>query len=97
GRDPRDVFRERAEEIGPYVVTGAGMAVRLFLAFLAVVRNVILWGVLGAIGGGFFAASQGGDVVFTALFGAMVGGGVGLFFGLIAALRVLFARPPRER
>lgn len=97
GRDPREVFREGAEELGPYVVTGASLAVRLFLAVLAVIRNVIVWGVLGAIGGGVYASSVGGDLVFTALFGAMVGGGIGLFFGLIAALRVLFASSRRVR
>ena len=93
GRDPRDVLRDRAEEIGPYVVTGAGMALRLFRAVLAVVRLVIVWGIVGAVIGGGIASYQGADVVWSALFGAMIGGGAGLFFGLIAALRILFSRP----
>ena len=93
-RDPREVWIERAEELRPYAETGAGVAVRMFRALWAVVRSVFFWGLLGALGGGVFAYMQGyppPDVVWTALFGAMVGGGAGLFFGFIAALRVLFS------
>lgn len=96
GRDPRVVLREGAEDLRPYVATGAGVAFRLIRALLALVRNVILWGVLGALAGGVFAYSRGDDLVWTALFGAMIGGGAGLMFGMVAALRILFATRSRR-
>jgi len=98
GRDPRDAWREGAEELRPYARAGANVAGRLFRALLAIIRQVIAWGVLGALGGGALAYYQGGDVVWTAMAGVMVGGGLGLFIGLIVAIRILFAQAPdRER
>jgi hypothetical protein len=96
GRDPGVVMREGAEDLAPYAAAGATFAVRLMLAVFAVVRSVIGWGLLGALGGFFYASSTGGqlDPLWTAAFGAMVGGGVGLLFGAIRALRILFAPPP---
>lgn len=94
GRDPRDAWREGAEDLRPYVAAGANVAGRLFRALLAVVRQVIGWGVLGGLAGGAFAYYQGGDVPWTAMFGVMVGAGLGLFIGLIVAIRILFAQAP---
>jgi hypothetical protein len=96
GRDPGVVIREGAEDLAPYASAGATFAVRLMLAFFAVVRSVIGWGLLGALIGFFYASSMGGqlDPIYTAAFGVMVGGGVGLLFGAIRALRILFAPPP---
>ncbi len=66
------------------------------LALFAVVRSVVGLGILGAIIGFIYASSvQGLDPIWTAAFGAMVGGGVGLLVGAIRALRILFAPPPR--
>ncbi|HEX6371907.1 MAG TPA: hypothetical protein VF006_23490 [Longimicrobium sp.] len=100
GRDPGVVLREGAEELAPYAEAGAGMAVRMVRALFAVVRSVIFWGLLGAVAGFFFpqlaadiAANQ--DPVWTAMAGAMVGAGLGLFFGTIRATRILFAAPRR--
>lgn len=90
GRDPRDVLREGAEDMAPYMAAGAGFAVLLVRALFAVIRQVIGWGVLGGIAGGVIGYYQGGDPVWSAMFGVMVGGGAGLFFGAIAALRILF-------
>ena len=66
------------------------------LALFAVVRSVIGWGLLGALGGFFYASSMAGqlDPLWTAAFGATVGGGLGLLFGVIRALRILVAPPP---
>jgi hypothetical protein len=105
GRDPRDVWREGAgdprdagrydaDDLRPYVAAGANVAGRLFRALLAIIRQVIGWGVLGGLAGGAFAYYQGGDVAWTAMFGVMVGAGLGLFIGLIVAIRILFAQPP---
>jgi hypothetical protein len=90
-RDPREVMLERAEELRPYVTTGAGVAVRLVRALFAVVRNVIILALLGGIAGGFVAYNQGGDLVWPVITGALVGGGLGLLIGLISAIRILFA------
>ena len=101
GRDTGVVLREGAEDLAPYAVAGATFAVRVMLALFAVVRSVVFWGLLGAAGGFFFPGFVSGgnaqaDPLWTALFGAMIGGGAGLFFGAIRALRILFAQgPPR--
>lgn len=91
----RDMTRGGVDDIRPYVVSGAGVALRLMRALFAVLRSVVVWGLLGGLAGGGFAFTQGGDPFWTALFGMMVGGGVGLFIGAIAAIRILFAPPPR--
>jgi hypothetical protein len=98
GRDPAVVIREGAEDLAPYAEVGASMAVRMVSAFFALVRSVIFWGLLGAVAGFFFpqfaaeiAANQ--EPIWTAMAGAMVGGGLGLFFGTIRATRILFAAP----
>ena len=96
GRDPRDVMREGAEDLRPYIVAGAGVAGRLIRAAFAVLRNVIVFGILGAIVGGVFAYNQRGDLVWPVISGALFGAGIGLFFGLIGALRILFADPSRR-
>jgi hypothetical protein len=90
-RDPREVMLERAEELRPYVTSGAGLAVRLFRALFAVVRNVIILALLGGIVGGVFAYQQQGDLVWPVITGALIGGGLGLLIGLIVAIRILFA------
>lgn len=89
-RDPRVFGGRGVEDLRPHVVTGAGVAWRLIRAFVAVLRSVVLWGVLGGFAGGVFAYSQAGDLLWTAMFGVMVGGGLGLLLGAIAALRILF-------
>lgn len=91
GRDPREVMLERAEELRPYVASGAGLAVRLFRALFAVVRYVIVLALLGGIVGGVFAYQQRGDLVWPVITGALIGGGLGLFIGLIVAIRILFS------
>jgi hypothetical protein len=98
GRDPGVVLREGAEDLGPYAEVGASMAFRAVRAFFALVRSVIFWGLLGAVGGFFFPQyageiGVGQDPVWTAMAGAMVGGGLGLFFGTIRATRILFSQP----
>lgn len=94
GREPRVVIREGAEDLAPYAVAGATFAVRLMLALFAVVRSVVGLGILGAVIGFIYASSvQGLDPLWTAAFGAMVGGGAGLLVGAIRALRILFAPP----
>jgi len=95
-RDPREMLREGAEELRPYVVAGAGVAGRLIRATFAVIRSVIVFGVLGAIVGGVFAYNQRGDLVWPLISGALIGGAVGLVFGGIGALRILFAGAPRR-
>jgi hypothetical protein len=97
GRDPRDVLREGAEDLRPYVVAGGAVAGRMIRALFAVVRNVIVFGIVGAIVGGVFAYNQRGDLVWPVISGALIGAGVGLFFGLIGALRILFSAPRRVR
>lgn len=97
GRDAGVVLREGAEDLAPYAAAGATFAVRMMLALFAVVRSVIFWGALGAVGGFLFpeVLATGGaqpDPLWTAMFGGMVGGGVGLFFGAFRALRILFAQ-----
>jgi hypothetical protein len=101
GRDPGVVIREGAEDLAPYAEVGANVAGRVVRAFFAVIGSVVGWGLLGAAVGFFFPdlLVMGGataEPVWTAMAGAMVGGGVGLFFGTIRALRILFAqrRPP---
>ncbi|HZG42641.1 MAG TPA: hypothetical protein VEY93_06735 [Longimicrobium sp.] len=96
GRDPREVLREGADDMRPYVAAGADFAVLMMRALFAIVRHVIGWGVLGGIAGGVLGYQQGGDPVWSAMFGVMVGGGAGLFFGAIAALRILFSARRRE-
>lgn len=93
-RDRGAVLREGAGEILPHVATGAGVAFRVVRALFVVVRTVILWALLGAMGGAAYAFLVGGELVWLALFGLSTGGGIGLFFGIILALRTLFARRP---
>jgi hypothetical protein len=98
GRDPRVVIREGADDLAPYAEAGATMAVRMVRAFFAVVGSVIGWGVLGGVVGFLFPdlLVMGGaspEPVWTAMAGAMVGGGLGLFIGTIRALRILFSAP----
>jgi hypothetical protein len=100
GRDPGVVLREGAEDLAPYAEAGANMAGRMVRAVFALVRSVIFWGLLGALAGFFFpqfaaeiAANQ--EPIWTAMAGAMIGGGLGLFFGTIRATRILFAAPRR--
>lgn len=88
------MLREGAGEVLPHVAAGAGLAFRVVRALFVVVRTVILWALLGAMGGAAYAFLVGGELVWLALFGLSVGGGIGLFFGLILALRTLFARRP---
>jgi hypothetical protein len=66
-------------------------------AFFAGVGKVIFFGVLGAIVGGFVAYNQRGDLVWPVISGALIGAGVGFFFGLIKALRIIFAGRRRVR
>jgi hypothetical protein len=96
GRDPREVLREGADDMRPYVAAGADFAVLMMRALFAIVRHVIGWGVLGGIAGGVLGYQQGGDPIWSAMFGVMVGGGAGLFFGAISALRILFGARRRE-
>jgi hypothetical protein len=72
------------------------VAVRLFSAVMAVIRNVIGWGLIGALLAAAVAYYESADMLWFAMFGAMVGGGIGLLFGLIRGIRILFAEP-RER
>jgi hypothetical protein len=65
----------------------------MFAAVLAVVRNVIGWGLIGALLAAGVAYYENADLIWFAMFGAMVGGGVGLLFGFIRAIRILFAEP----
>jgi hypothetical protein len=95
-RDPREVLREGADDMRPYVAAGADFAVLLMRALFAIVKHVIGWGVLGGVAGGVIGYQQGGDAIWSAMFGVMVGGGAGLFFGAIAALRILFSGRRRE-
>lgn len=100
GRDPGVVIREGAEDLAPYAEVGANMAGRMVRAFFAVIGSVIGWGLLGAVVGFLFPdlLVMGGaspEPIWTAMAGAMVGGGLGLFFGTIRALRILFAAPRR--
>ena len=86
----------KSEDLAPYAVAGATFAVRLMRALFALVRSVVGLGILGALIGFIYASSaQGPDPLWTAAFGAMVGGGAGLLVGAIRALRILFA-PPRR-
>ena len=96
GRDPHVVIRDGAEDLAPYAAAGAGFAVRLVRAFFAVLRAVIAWTLIGALAGGAFAFYGGGDVMYSALFGGMVGAGLGLLNGAVRALMILFSgpRPP---
>jgi hypothetical protein len=91
------VIRGGAEELGPYVVTGAGLAFRLLRAIFALLRATIFWGLLGGLVGGGVAFYQGGDPIWSGLFGAMVGGCAGLLFGAVAAIRILFTPPAPPR
>jgi hypothetical protein len=92
------VIMDGAEDLAPYAAAGASFAVRLLRAFFTLVRTVIGWMILGAIGGGVYAYyTRVGDVFYTAAFGAMVGGGFGLVIGGLRALLILFgpSRHPR--
>jgi hypothetical protein len=97
GRDPREVLRESADDMRVHAAAGAAFAVLMMRALFAVVRHVLGWGVLGGIAGGAIAFYQGGDPLWSAMFGVMVGGGAGLLFGAIAALRILFGGRRVER
>lgn len=96
GRDPRVVIMDGAEDLAPYARTGATFAVRVVRAIFAFIRTVLGWGILGAIAGGAYAFYLGGDVFYTAAFGAMVAGILGLIIGGLRALLILFgpSRPP---
>ncbi|HEX8392620.1 MAG TPA: hypothetical protein VF665_09720, partial [Longimicrobium sp.] len=52
GREPHVIIREGAEDLRPYVVTGAGAAFRLIRALFAVVRWAIFGAVVGGVAGG---------------------------------------------
>jgi hypothetical protein len=100
GRDPGAVLREGAEDLAPYAAAGASLAARLMLAMFAVLRSVIFWGALGAVGGFLFpnVVAAGGanpEPIWTAMAGGMVGGAFGLFIGTIRALRILVSQPRR--
>jgi hypothetical protein len=100
GRDPGEVLREGAEDLAPYAEAGANVAGRMVRALFAVIRWVIGWGLLGALVGFLFPGLlvMGGatpEPIWTAMAGAMVGGGLGLFLGTIRAIRILFAAPRR--
>jgi hypothetical protein len=97
GRDPRVVIIDGAEDLAPYAAAGASFAVRLVRALFTIAGSVLGWGLLGAVGGFFYASTVGGmDPLWTAAFGAMVGGGLGLAIGGLRALLILFgrSRPP---
>lgn len=101
GRDPRVVIREGAEDLAPYAEAGASMAVRMVRALFAVAGSVIVWGLLGAAVGFFFPdllviGGAAPEPIWTVIAGAMVGGGVGLLFGTIRAIRILFSQRPRD-
>jgi hypothetical protein len=98
GRDPGVVLREHAEDLAPYAAAGAGFLVRLMMALVVVVRSVLGWGFLGAIGGVVYVSTSGApaDLLWAGMAGAMVGGGIGLLVGTIRAMRVLFAQPPSD-
>jgi hypothetical protein len=98
-RDPREEMEmPTAEDLRPHLEAGARVAGRMFSAIFAVIRAVIFWGLLGLIAGGAFAwyGGQNIDPIWAAMFGGFVGGGFGLFIGIISALRILFAGPPRD-
>jgi uncharacterized oligopeptide transporter (OPT) family protein len=95
-------MREGAEDLAPYAEAGAHMAGRMVRAFFAVIGSVIGWGLLGAAVGFMFPdllvmGGAAAEPVWTAMAGAMVGGGLGLFFGTIRALRILFSQRPPPR
>ena len=101
GRDAGVVIREGAEDLAPYAAAGASMAVRLMLGLFAILRSVVFWGGLGAIGGFMFpdvlaAGGANPEPVWTAMAGAMIGGALGLFFGTIRALRIMFSQRTRR-
>ncbi len=87
-----------AEDLRPHLEAGARAAGRMFSAIFAVVRAVIFWAILGLIAGGAFAmyGGQNLDPIWAAMFGGFVGGGFGLFIGIISAFRILFSGPPRD-
>ncbi len=89
-------MRERMEDLGPVLETGATVASRLFRGVFAIIRHVLGWGIIGALMAGVIGYYENADVLWFAMFGAMVGAGVGLLFGFISALRILFA-PQRRR
>lgn len=97
GRDAGTVVRDHAEDLAPYAAAGATMAVRMVRALFALVGSVIVWGLLGALGGVLYAQvmDMWQEVLWTALFGVMAGGLLGLAVGAIRALRILFAAPRR--
>ena len=91
-RDPHEVLRERAGEVLPHVATGASLALRVLGALLVLVRTVVVCGVLGGLVGIAAGPVARGEILWVGLFGATIGGAVGLFLGVILALRRLFAR-----
>jgi hypothetical protein len=95
GREPRVVLREGAEELAPYAAAGAGFAVRVVRGLFAFVRTVLGWGLFGAVAGGGYAYYVGAEVLYSAAFGAMIGGMAGLIVGGLRALLIIFGpRPP---
>ena len=90
GREPRVVIRDGAEDLAPIAAEGA---VRLVRAFFTLIRTVIGWTLFGALAGGVYASYIGADVVYSALFGAMVAGIAGLILGGLRALLILFSSP----
>ncbi len=86
---------------------GASFAWRLVMAFFAVARATIFWGLLGGLlglGYGLFATGtdlDGGlalhtidpQVLWMGAFGMMAGGALGFLLGLVRAQRILFSAP----
>lgn len=72
------------------------MGARLFRVVLAVIRSAIGWGVICTLLAAAIGYYENADMLWFAAFGAMVRSGIGVFFGLIPALRILFA-PQRRR
>ncbi len=101
---------EMARHLPGIAAGGASFAWRLLMAFFAVARATIFWGLLGGLLGlGYGLFSTGTDldgglalhsidaqVLWTGAFGMMAGGALGFLIGLVRALRILFAGP-RER
>lgn len=99
---PGPVLRDEVARHLPGIAAGGvSLAWRLLMGFLAVIRAVLGWGIIGAVLGVVYGMSTTGSTLqeldpqlfWTGAFGAMVGGGLGLLIGLVRALRILFASP----